>query len=88
MEEGCYLISEGIISQFHGCLQEECWPTVHPKTYFGIQQILEYASGINSVEVVLFSVPGCALPNELLHYRKNHAMIGVLLEFCGACRPP
>lgn len=53
-----------------------------------IQQILEYASGINSVEVVLFSVPGCALPNELLHYRKNHAMIGVLLEFCGACRPP
>lgn len=35
MEEG-YLISEGIISQFHGCLQEACWPTVHPKTYSGM----------------------------------------------------
>lgn len=52
-----------------------------------IQQILEYASDINSTEVMLFSVPECALLNELLHYRKNHAVIGVFLEFCGACRP-
>lgn len=45
--------------------------------------MLEYTSGINSAEVMLFSEPGWALPNELLHYRKNCTVIGVLLEFCG-----
>lgn len=64
-----------------------CW-ALRSICSLDIQQILEYASGINSVEVVLFSVPGCALPNELLHYRKNRAVIRVFLEFCGACRPP
>lgn len=39
-----------------------------------------HTSGINSAEVMLFSEPGWALPNELLHYRKNCTVIGVLLS--------